>query len=325
MSAETLPRIDVSTLLREAETVCAVHRGALGDFLQTWPVLCSLAEHLPASKLVWAGRTDRQLWATPLGLQPCPPKLRQAVESIPSVRSWPETLRTTAVIWFGLQKSPAERPFPQLLFLPGILPGHDSPPREIYAQGIERAGVPIVEDWLVRFRELFRLEPEPASDQTTVLLFPGAGHPLRCWPLDSFLHLADWLDRQGLKPCFVLGPAEMERHVRVQDFEHCCLWDLQDLQTRLCQARLAVGNDTGPLHLAGYLGLPVVSLFGPSSAAQWAPVGARVVSLNLSCSPCSRTGQVSCQDPACMTGIGMAAVQQAVSEVLNQTGQSESR
>jgi ADP-heptose:LPS heptosyltransferase len=112
----------------------------------------------------------------------------------------------------------------------------------------------------------------------------------------------------------------MERNIEVKNFEHCCLWDLDALQSVLLQGCLAVGNDTGPLHLAGYLGVPVVSLFGPSSPAQWSPLGARVVQQDLACSPCSQTGSISCHDPVCMTTIESSAVQQAVCEVLEGAG-----
>jgi ADP-heptose:LPS heptosyltransferase len=108
----------------------------------------------------------------------------------------------------------------------------------------------------------------------------------------------------------------MDKDIRVQDFEHRTLWDLEALQTLLKQARLVVGNDTGPLHLAGYLGLPVISLFGPSSPAQWAPLGARVITLSKTCSPCSQTGKILCRDPVCMTEITCSAVQQTVAGIL---------
>jgi len=308
--------IGFSTRLKQAENILVVHRGALGDFLQAWPGLCSLAQRLPDANLIWAGRADRHIWTAPLGYRNCPPGFRQAVESIPSSQTWPERLENSAVIWFGLQKPPTELEFSRLLFLPGITPAEYLPPRKLYSKGLEQAGIDPIKDWLGHWRSLFS-QPSPRSRPPRVLLFPGAGHPLRCWPLERFIELAKWLVQQGLTPCFVLGPAEMERNIEIKNFEHCCLRDLQTLQSVLLQGCLAVGNDTGPLHLAGYLGVPVVSLFGPSSPAQWSPLGARVVQQTLACSPCSQTGTISCRDPVCMTTIECSAVEQAVCAVLN--------
>ena len=41
-------------------------------------------------------------------------------------------------------------------------------------------------------------------------------------------------------------------------------------------AGVFVGNDSGPGHLAGILGLPTVSLFGPTAPSRWKPLGPRV-------------------------------------------------
>jgi len=43
----------------------------------------------------------------------------------------------------------------------------------------------------------------------------------------------------------------------------------------LARAGIFISGDTGPLHFAAGLGVPTISLFGPSSSVQWAPVGAR--------------------------------------------------
>jgi ADP-heptose:LPS heptosyltransferase len=46
-----------------------------------------------------------------------------------------------------------------------------------------------------------------------------------------------------------------------------------DLIALLRHARLAVGNDTGPLHLAAAAGVPTVGLYGPTRAARNGPFG----------------------------------------------------
>ena len=52
--------------------------------------------------------------------------------------------------------------------------------------------------------------------------------------------------------------------------------DLHDLACWLAGARVYIGNDSGPTHLAAAVGTPVVALFGPSDPAVWAPRGPRV-------------------------------------------------
>lgn len=67
---------------------------------------------------------------------------------------------------------------------------------------------------------------------------------------------------------------------------------LRQLVALLRRCRLMVGGDTGPVHLAGALGLPVVSIFGASDAARNAPFTPRLFVLqktNLPCVPCWKT------------------------------------
>jgi heptosyltransferase-3 len=52
--------------------------------------------------------------------------------------------------------------------------------------------------------------------------------------------------------------------------------DLYELACWLAGARIYIGNDSGPTHLAAAVGTPVVALFGPSDPAVWAPRGPRV-------------------------------------------------
>jgi ADP-heptose:LPS heptosyltransferase len=57
-------------------------------------------------------------------------------------------------------------------------------------------------------------------------------------------------------------------------------------------ARLFIGHDSGLLHLACAIGVPVVGIFGPGNKDKWGPCapGDKIVSLGLDCSPCTRFG-----------------------------------
>jgi ADP-heptose:LPS heptosyltransferase len=52
--------------------------------------------------------------------------------------------------------------------------------------------------------------------------------------------------------------------------------DLYDLACWLARARLYIGNDSGPTHIAAAVGTPVVALFGPTDPHLWAPRGPHV-------------------------------------------------
>lgn len=97
-------------------------------------------------------------------------------------------------------------------------------------------------------------------------LFPGAGHPGRCWPLEQFAELADFLIRNdGVRPIVFVGPEERHLVPRMREiFPAACviLEKLSIPQLAAAQARLAVfvSNDTGPVHIAAAVGAPIVVL-----------------------------------------------------------------
>lgn len=123
--------------------------------------------------------------------------------------------------------------------------------------------------------------------QIYVVLAPGAGNREKCWPLDRFIELGKHLAARGIVPVFQLGPNET-------DWEALCravpgaILPIQDAITRqidtspaltiaLAQrCKAGVANDAGGGHMlaAGDVGL--VSLFGPTDPAKFAPAAQRL-------------------------------------------------
>jgi ADP-heptose:LPS heptosyltransferase len=66
--------------------------------------------------------------------------------------------------------------------------------------------------------------------------------------------------------------------------------DLLESAAVLARLDLLITGDTGPMHLAGAVGTPIVAVFGPSDPARYATRGPldRVVRVDLPCSPCNR-------------------------------------
>ena len=99
--------------------------------------------------------------------------------------------------------------------------------------------------------------------------------------------------------------------------------DLVGLAAVLERLDLFITGDTGPMHLAAAIGTPIVAIFGPSLPSRYAPLStsARVVRIDLPCSPCNRMRQPPerCVGivPDCLSGIPTAQVLQAANEVLD--------
>jgi ADP-heptose:LPS heptosyltransferase len=290
-----------------------IHEGALGDFLLAWPAVRSLAMAQAGREILWAGRAAYLPWVRPLGVSPCPPRLADLARQLPG--PWPADLPPGRVVRFGLRDRP-DPSAPGYWFLPGIAPGRS--PRDVYAAGLATRGIPFAPDWLPAFQALFG---RAASAGTRILLFPGAGHRLKHWPRVQFLELARRLAARGLEPLLALGPAELERGFAADGLPFLAPPDLEALTAALLGARLAVGNDCGPLHLAGMLGLPGVAIFGPTSARQWAPPGLTALRGQAGCRPCTlTTADLACPQadptPPCLASITLKDVEEAALRLL---------
>ena len=109
-----------------------------------------------------------------------------------------------------------------------------------------------------------------------VVLLPGAGKPGKQWPVERFAELAK---RIGSDALVVWGPGE-EALARAIGAEVAPATNFRELAFVLKHARLVIGADTGPLHLAAALGTPLIGLYGPTDPARNGPYGQleRVVS-----------------------------------------------
>ena len=120
-----------------------------------------------------------------------------------------------------------------------------------------------------------------SADGSGVILHIGAGALRKCWAMESFLSVASELLSAGHEVALMVGEAEMERlpsRVLEQirgEFRVAAPHDYLELMEKLSNTRLLLTGDNGPGHLAGVLGLRVLSLFGPTRAEVWRPLGPR--------------------------------------------------
>jgi len=145
--------------------------------------------------------------------------------------------------------------------------------------------------------DAFLTEQKVTASDRLVALNVGAGRPEKRWPVGHWRRLAEGLAlATGVKLFVLWGPGEEGLALEVAGALAtgsllAPATTLHDLAAFLRRARLAVGPDTGPLHLAAALGTPCVGLYGPTSGARNGPYGAhcRVVQ--------SADGEMASLDP----------------------------
>jgi heptosyltransferase-1 len=108
-----------------------------------------------------------------------------------------------------------------------------------------------------------------AGFENRIVLLPGAGRQEKQWPAERFAELAR---RIGGDALLAWGPGE-EPLARTIGAEVAPATNFRELALLLLRARLVIGGDTGPLHLAAALGTPVIGLYGPTNPVRNGPYG----------------------------------------------------
>jgi heptosyltransferase I len=115
------------------------------------------------------------------------------------------------------------------------------------------------------------------------ILNPGAGWGAKRWPAERYGEVAKELAKDGITSLVNYGPGEDDLATAVEKSSAaaakkitCSISELIELTRR---ASIFIGGDTGPLHLAAGLKIPVVAIFGPTNPARNGPFGTRSIVL----------------------------------------------
>ncbi|HEX2330376.1 MAG TPA: glycosyltransferase family 9 protein [Candidatus Angelobacter sp.] len=116
-----------------------------------------------------------------------------------------------------------------------------------------------------------------------VIVTPGAGWGGKQWPTERFGQVAAGLAKHNFRTLVNCGPGEDALARAVIDASggaamqiRCTISQLIAI-TRRC--KLFIGGDTGPLHIAASLQVPVVGIYGPTDPARTGPFGTRAITL----------------------------------------------
>jgi len=147
----------------------------------------------------------------------------------------------------------------------------------------------------------FPLPQDPYPGQEFIIVNPGAGWQTKRLPLETLADLCALVDReQGLRSMISWGPGEEDmaedlcRKIEAKGGRAGVAppTNLLELSGLMSRARLFIGGDTGPTHIAAALGIPVLSFFGASDARRNSPYGKHCISLqkfDIPCVPCWKT------------------------------------
>ena len=145
------------------------------------------------------------------------------------------------------------------------------------------------------------------------------------WTPRGFAETADYIGAQfGYRTVLTGGPGELEKLKRVADScqDPPAILDelsISELIWVIKWAKLFIGNDSGPTHLAAALNVPIIVLFGSSDSQVWYPWKAQhqVVQNPFECNPCPGYRCLVYEEPKCILSITTSQVKQAIERVLS--------
>jgi heptosyltransferase-2 len=165
-----------------------------------------------------------------------------------------------------------------------------------------------------------------------VAIAPGSRWPMKQWDVENFTELArriagDWgyhvvllgdtIDAESASPIAETVP----HHITNLTGRTGIL----ETAAAIEKASVFIGNDSGLMHLAEAVGVPVVALFGPTvQAFGYYPSlpRSKVIERELPCRPCSRNGRRACPkgNQECLSGIPVEWVEEALWDLLGHRG-----
>ena len=288
----------MSRKTREIKKILVIKLGALGDFVQALAAMKHIREAHPAAHITL-------LTTPPFEALARASPYFNAVEPDGRSAGIGETLsmisRLRAANYdrvYDLQTSSRSNFYFQLLrpFPPewsGIAVGASLPHRnrdrgkmhtlERQAEQLQEAGIwpdapltpgsapPADLSWIIKKSGAARPMTSAGTARPYALLVPGASahRPEKRWPVERFAELGQHLRDRGLDVLVVGGPQEsalamaIQRKVQARDLTGRT--DFAQIAALGARATLAVGNDTGPIHLIAAAGAPTLVLFSAAS------------------------------------------------------------
>ena len=256
--------------------ILVLRLSALGDVIHTIPAVAALQKEATVQWVVEA--PYRELVEIVAGVEAIPVRMKQWVRS-PSLI--PKAIRAmrgaeTSIDFQGLVKSAmlgvfagarerigfdrnAIREKPALLFTNRRVAVDTT--KHVIEQNIQLAGLETGRpgDW-----ETFA---KTTAKTEEVIILPGAGKANKLWPVERWKEVA-----KRTNALIAWGPNERELAESIGG-RLAPPTNLRELAALLRSAKLVIGGDTGPLHLAAALDTKVVGLYGPTNSRRNGPYG----------------------------------------------------
>lgn len=150
------------------------------------------------------------------------------------------------------------------------------------------------------FCEKYKIRP----NDLLIGINPGSVWPTKRWLPERFAEVADWLTIHYGAKIVMIGSNndrdDIDKVLAATKHPHldlCGKTNLKELATLISRCAMLITNDSGPMHIAAALQVPLVAIFGSTTKELgFTPYSTnnRIVEVNLPCRPCSSHGLKKC-------------------------------
>lgn len=332
--------------------ILIVRLSAIGDAIQTMPVACALRERFPEAFLAWVVESRAasllrgheaidELIELPRGWLKSPGgvwRLRRRLHDLrfDAAIDVQSLTKSAIVAWLSGAKqrigfgNPGGRELSKWLNNRRV----DPKTTHVVDRYVELLRPLDIESPTVRFQVPQRDEDRATAERIVgelglgdgfAMVNPGAGWPSKLWPTDRYAAVAEHLNKAWHLPTLVVWAGAAERAMAEQiagagPIVHIApSTTLPELAALARRARLFVGSDTGPLHLAAAVSTPCVGLYGPWPATRHGPYGERNIALQKMIFEGSARGRRTAP-PIYMESITTEMVCEACDRIMVQSG-----
>jgi ADP-heptose:LPS heptosyltransferase len=181
-----------------------------------------------------------------------------------------------------------------------------------------------IKEWTKDFISNLKLQ-----ERTIIGIHPGAGQwcPEKRWPTEKFIGLMRNLSAEFNDSIILvfIGPDDKDIGNEIKEkiagpyvkiIEEPNIIKVSGLVE---QCNIFISNDTGLMHIADILGIPLAVIWGPTSLTKNRPLNklSVIIRKDLPCMPCYEIGrEISCQHRLCLTQIDIEEVMQVCRDLL---------
>ncbi len=173
-----------------------------------------------------------------------------------------------------------------------------------------------------------KLLQEGYQDRPYAILTPATRWAPKDWPVERYAEIGDKLVQEGYEVVLLGGPSDAEMGqelvslMKEKSINMMGKTNLHEMMALIRHTSLFISGDTGPLHMANAMKVPLIALYGPTYPGRLGPYGNERAKVIVSPTSKATMEQMKTDDKETMKDLTVEMVWNAVEDMLGKKGSS---